>query len=141
MNKHTLSERLKTRPQAVPSNPATYWVSSSETASFTFPPGARPFYVKLRTQGWVVISALLFADDEAHVRRILQDLIAFVEDCDSKYQSQYLKHERKMFMLKTALDGDLSPVFEGRVYETELTIAPAPTDQFFNVGWAGNDYL
>lgn len=127
------------------SNPCRAWVSGSKEILYTFEPGAKLFHFHLRASGFIIANALLFADDEEHVRRILRGFIEFEKAAEKKYKSQYRssKHRRIEMALNGEFDFEYPVGDDKRIRKDKLIlrIKEAPLNQMFKTGWAGNDTL
>lgn len=130
------------------SNPATFFVNGSKTKSFTHEGGSRLFHFspydnKLSTT--LENNLVFFANDEEHAADIFRRLIKFAIECGEKYikskeQGKKGIHdddfvERAYKQNKRFIDY-LEALAKGKIKFTE-----APTNQFYEVGWASNDTI
>lgn len=125
------------------SNPATFFINESKAKSFTYEGGTTlfnwsPYDSKLSTS--MESNVIFFANDITHAHDVLLRLFEFWISCNE----QYVKHKRK--------SGDEHGLVEHREAEIRvlrryveniesMTIRQAPTNQFYEVGWASNDTL
>lgn len=126
-----------------PSNPATTFVTGSDEESFTYTPGADPYYIIAHGRSYIPLSVLVFADSAEHAKQILRDMIEAMQVCCNKY-SAYKKriddedkhdlaglHQNRLNTLRKALAED----------GYELYIGKADRGQLYKIGWASNDNI
>ena len=127
-----------------PSNPATHFISGSDQSSFVFTPGKHLHYAIARKDGAIILHVLMLADDEAHVRRILVDMLYHWKGCNECYATHFRaigNGDRNDFVRRTQRRYDqLFAVLHGND-SAALHIGLADPHQMFMVGWAANDTL
>lgn len=133
----------------LPQNPTGCFVNGSDEEFFTFAPGKNLYHLLVRTKGHIMISCLLFADDENHIKEIFLALCEHKERCWNKY----IEHaKRNKYRINTE-EIHLHSINKFRLAMAALQLWPkqddkvlveiclAPRDQFYKVAWAGNDGL
>ena len=120
----------------LPSNPFNFWISGGERRAFVYTQGCRPYYVQVRTKGWIGMSVVVFADNVRDVKNILRELVDFRKECAELYKlsdGNLADHyERSVFpLIKKYLNDKPSP--------GTVTIEPINTTVALKVGWAEND--
>ena len=134
-------------------NPCRFWVEGSETESFTYKPGAKPWFMHLSGHAHIKFNGLIFADDEQHAREIIVALCDFARACHRKYvehekecEKEYPNGGYSAWRLvrqnwHTQTDYKLLRLAaQGRTPERlEFHLIPAAMNQCFKVSWASND--
>ena len=94
------------------------------------------------TRSFIAFSVILFADDIEHVKKILQDLLLFRNECQKIYNDSSAKNGVHFSPEKYTCCVDLENVLNDDAdSDSELTITPIQLNQGFKVGWAANDTI
>lgn len=135
-------------------NPASYYVTGNDKKQFTFTPGNKLFQVQVYgSRGWIPVNVMLMADDDAHVRKILKDLVDFRIACGVEYQAHNAEYRKKFpghdheidhtrnVMLTNHIGQWLMGNSDGLPEGFSVTITEINPNQLFKVSWASNDYI
>lgn len=129
------------------SNPARFFVSGSDTKSFTYKGGSKVYHFSPhdnKLSRTMENNIILFADDENHGLQILKELFRFAINC----KSEYIKHNKGSKRAHVDEFIEEAQKEESKFYEYikaidagKIKLTLAPTDQVYEVGWAFNDTI
>lgn len=124
-------------------NPAKCFINGSDSVSFTYTPtGSTPWNWQPADCGltpYRELNAMVFADTEEHALKVIEEMLMFM----ITKKTEYIKYRAAI-----PSDGnDLSAVVEERIStlryyldnKDKWVIAEMPTNQAYNIAWAGND--
>lgn len=114
-------------------NPATWFITGSDTDSFTFEPGREMFVVSVSGDHHHMLTLILFADSREHVITILRDMANFRIDCYKRYEStgrQPVNDCGHAYQLLDLLDDKLTNL--------KLEIETPGKNRVFKTTWASN---
>lgn len=116
------------------SNPARFFINGNNDRQFTYEGGSTLFHWSPNLSGLsssMESNVIFFANDEDHARDVLRRLFEFWIEHNELYVKSILP-ERDRY---SSRNGEI------RVLRDYLNIERAPTNQFYQVGWACNDNL
>ena len=135
------------------SNPVRFFAgggSVEDSLEFTYEGGSKLFHfcpADNNLTSHMVCNVIFFANDENHARDVLIRMFEFAIDCIRKQAEYYIsmtkypetmrefvviEEDKKYHEFKSYLDA----IKDGRARPV-----PAPTNQFYKVGWAFNDTI
>lgn len=116
------------------SNPCTWFINGNDEESFTYEGGSILYHFSPHDNGLsgtMENNVVFFANSEAHARSVLIRMLEFRINTHKKYKkSQGHDGYRDARIAQAYLDNIATIILE-----------PAPTDQFYVVGWASNDTI
>ena len=116
-----------------PANPASFFISGSESKEFTYKPGNKLFYVTFTKSNYMAMTFLVHANSFKHVKTILKELVKFESECHKEY-SCGCRGRNKFIALATYVDEHTT-----NDPEWKLTIDIIDKDKLLNTSWASND--
>jgi hypothetical protein len=112
-------------------NPASeYTADDGSLTSFTYTPGASMYYVQIRAISYILLSIIVFANNEEHVKQILLDWVEFKKKALTGHPSNFTTDFRI-----------LEPAILEKDSGYTCYITKAPKNQFYKVSWAINDTI
>ena len=122
------------------SNPINPFINGSESIPFTYEGGTKLFHFCPRKNGSTNYSenVIFFANDLEHAQDVFKRMIEHLFECSKSYKTfkntpdEYLNSVRgdELNNCKLLLE---------KIKNQELILEEAPVNQFYKVGWAGND--
>ena len=111
-------------------NPARCWISGDSAGQrwFKYEPGKDPYICQYWSDHWVGMTAMVFANDEAHARKIIADMLDWADDHHNGVYGDYKSclHEQEVWLL-------------AEIRAMKLRVCKADRSQIYKVGWASND--
>ena len=111
-------------------NPALCWVSGDSEGQrwFKYKPGKDPYICQYYSDHRVGMTAMVFADDEMHARKIIADMLDWADD----------HHNGKYGDYKSCIHAGSVRLME-KIRGMQLRVCKADRSQIFKIGWASND--
>ena len=111
-------------------NNANIWINGSDQLYFTYEGGTTLYHFCPSNcgifTGIVVCNIIFFADNEEHALDVIKRMLTFMQSQTyDGYRSDYVKKR-------------IQEIFD---QWDKVTVSLAPTNQVFQVSWAGNDDL
>lgn len=118
-------------------NPSRSFINGSDTESFTYEPGRKPYNWMPHDCGlessWMTLNVMVFANSEFHAKTIVADMLEHLIDCRRRFE-EYRKSRNEEIIgkgvehLERYIENISSWVF------TEC-----PINQPYKITWASND--
>lgn len=130
-----------------PFNPTSTFTSGSDTETFSYDPGfgAKPFYVYVAGNSWVAMSVIIFAQDLAHVKKIIHQAHLHVRRCieqritdDSNISHHIVDMTHRLEKWESI---DLAVHHKANPKQLQCEIRPFDGTHMLKVAWAGNDTI
>jgi hypothetical protein len=132
------------------SNPAKWFSgggSHEHEKEFTFEPGSTLYHFCPSDCGipgferHMICNVVLFANDEQHALKIIEDMLNFCLECNREQNLKYYKKHPETVEVREHANSRAKYAYQILQHKHMWKVTLAPTNQFYKVGWASNDTI
>lgn len=124
-------------------NPGRCFVTGNDQENFVYEPGPDPYIIQYYEQnasghgGYVPMTGMVFAKDEEHARKIVADMLDFMDACHAKYAKHLEEYEKKYgerYTSRAIVDSRVGSM--AHIRGMKLRVKKADRSQVFKVDWS-----